>query len=57
MKKLSSVWKKYINHVSVMVTVFSVLMMASFYNPASLAVEKSPLSFSVNNYKIGRAHV
>lgn len=37
MKKLSSVWKKYINRVSVLVTVFSVLMTASFYNPASLA--------------------
>lgn len=37
MKKLSLVWKKYINRVSVLVTVFSVLVTASFYNPASLA--------------------
>lgn len=37
MQKLSLVWKKYINRVSVLITVFSVLMTASFYNPASLA--------------------
>lgn len=37
MKKLSLAWKKYINRVSVLVTVFSVLVTASFYNPASLA--------------------
>ena len=40
MKKLSSVWKN-INRVSVLITVFSVLMTASFYNPASLAAESS----------------
>lgn len=37
MKKLPLVWKKYVNRVSVLVTVFSVLLTASFYNPASLA--------------------
>lgn len=37
MKKLSLVWKKYINRMSVLITVFSVFMAASFYNPASLA--------------------
>lgn len=45
MKKLSSVWKKYINRVSVLITVFSVLMTASFYNPASLAADSDISSF------------
>lgn len=45
MKKLSSVWKKYINRVSVLITVFSVLMTASFYNPASLAAGSDISSF------------
>ena len=44
MKKLSLALKKYINRVSVLITVFSVLMTASFYNPASLASD-APLSF------------
>lgn len=38
--------RKYINRISVLVTVFAVLMTASFYNPASLAASNS-LPFNV----------
>ena len=37
MKKIAVKMRKYINRISVLVTVFAVLVMASFYNPASLA--------------------
>ena len=37
MKKIAVKLRKYINRISVLVTVFAVLMTASFYNPASLA--------------------
>ena len=37
MKKIAVRVRKYINRISVLVTVFAVLVTASFYNPASLA--------------------
>lgn len=37
MKKIAVKMRKYINRISVLVTVFTVLVTASFYNPASLA--------------------
>lgn len=47
MKKLSLVWKKYINRLSVLITVFSVFMAASFYNPASLAAASDTFPWEV----------
>ena len=44
MKKIVVRMRKYINRISVLVTVFAVLMTASFYNPASLAAD-APLTF------------
>lgn len=37
MKKIAVKIRKYINRISVLVTVFAILVTASFYNPASLA--------------------
>lgn len=53
MKKLPLVWKKYINRVSVLITVFSVLMTASFYNPASLAAESVSIPMTSMAYRLG----
>lgn len=46
MKKIVVRMRKYINRISVLVTVFAVLVTASFYNPASLAASNS-LPFNV----------
>lgn len=46
MRKMAVKMRKYINRISVLVTVFAVLVTASFYNPASLAASNS-LPFNV----------
>lgn len=47
MKKIAVKMRKYINRISVLVTVFAVLVTASFYNPASLASDTSSLVWIV----------
>lgn len=53
MKKLSLAWRKYINRVSVLVTVFSVFMTASFYNPASLASDVVSVPMTSMVFRLG----
>lgn len=47
MKKIAVIMRKYINRISVLVTVFAVLMTASFYNPASLAATSNSFIWRV----------
>lgn len=51
MRKIAVKMRKYINRISVLVTVFAVLVTASFYNPASLAADASGL-FDYTKYQL-----